>query len=66
MADRLTSFLTVLVIVLWLVVMTYGCRKTLKDIAAGIIKIIKINVGRDYYAAYQRSNKLVKQMKECV
>lgn len=35
MADRLTSFLTTLVIALWLVVMTYGCRKTLKDMAAG-------------------------------
>ena len=35
MTDKLTGFLTALVVSLWLAVMAYGCRKTLKDMAEG-------------------------------
>jgi hypothetical protein len=35
MTDKLTGFLTALVVALWLAVMAYGCRKTLKDMMEG-------------------------------
>ena len=35
MTDKLTGFLTALVVSLWLAAMAYGCRKTLKDMAEG-------------------------------